>query len=98
MRSKFKTPVWKPKVIQPIDKVRDWNGRVLDRAIDVKNRILLNGTQPSQMEWEEYRKLREAYKSMGEWMSKLEGRYTPFIDRYGLPHFKTDGNTDYIKF
>lgn len=66
----------------PIKKVREWNTKIESRAMDVENRMKLNGKQPSQMEWEEYRKLVDAYKSMGEYMSKLGDRYTPYYKEY----------------
>ena len=66
----------------PIKKVREWSAKLEDRAMDVENRMKLNGKQPSQMEWEDYRKLVKAYKSMGEYLSKLGDRYTSYHTEY----------------
>ncbi len=62
----------------PIGKVREWSVKLEDRSLDVSNRMKLNGKQPTQMEWEDYRKLVKAYKSMGEYLLKLGDRYTPY--------------------
>ena len=66
----------------PVKKVREWNVKIESRGMDVENRMKLNGKHPSQMEWEDYKKLVDAYKSMGEYLSKLGDRYTPYYKEY----------------
>ena len=39
----------------PINKVREWNAKVEDRATDVSNQMKMNGKFPSQWEWENYK-------------------------------------------
>jgi hypothetical protein len=87
----------------PINKVKEWSNKIDDRATDVSNRMKMNGKQPSQWEWENYKSLVDAHRSMGEWLEKLGDRYTPYFKEYysdggKRASFRKDSNKDFIKF
>lgn len=68
----------------PITAIRQWVEKMDDRSMDVSNLYRTNGRQPSQREWEAYKKLRDAHLRMGEWIKKMEDRYSPYyVSHYG---------------